>query len=150
VISGMSNFTAIPKDLNMIKSRVALRMTKRQLICFGTAIVVGIPVYFLTRGAIGNSPAVLIMMGAMAPLFLLAIYEKDGLPAEVVMRNYIRAKFFWPGVRPFKTENFYEVLTEQEGINLAETTTQSNTRAEQTSASKHSNGKNEQRNQKKR
>ena len=110
----MANFVGIPRDMSKIKSKVALNMTKRQLICFGTAVVIGIPVYFLTRGVIGNSPAVLLMMGAMAPLFLLAMYERDGLPAEKVLRNYIRAKFYWPGVRLFRTENFYEKLAAQE------------------------------------
>jgi len=110
----MASFTSVPKDLSKIKSKVALNMTKRQLLCFGTAILIGIPVYFLTKGAIGNSPAVLLMMGTMAPFFLLAMYERDGLPAEKVLRNYFRAKFFWPGIRPYRTDNFYEKLTAQE------------------------------------
>ena len=107
-------FTSVPKDLNKIKSKVALNMTKRQLICFGTAALIGIPTYLLTRGAIGNTAAVLLMMGVMAPLFLLAMYEKDGLPAEKLIRNYIRAKFYWPGVRSYKTDNFYTAITRKE------------------------------------
>lgn len=106
-------FVNVPKDLSVVKSKLALNMTKRQLICFGVAAAIGIPVYIYTRGAIGNSGAVLLMMGLMLPLFFLAMYEKDGQPAEVILRNIIRVKFLWPGKRPYKTENFYEILDEE-------------------------------------
>jgi len=109
-------FVSVPKDLNKIKSKVALNMTKRQLICFGTAALIGIPTYLLTRGTIGNTAAVLLMMGIMAPLFLLAMYEKDGMPAEKIIRNYIRTKFYWIGIRPYRTKNFYENITEKDGV----------------------------------
>ena len=32
------------------------------------------------------------MLGIMLPAFLLAMYEKDGLPLEKVVKNIIRAK----------------------------------------------------------
>jgi len=134
-------FTSIPKDLNRIKSKVAFGMSKRQLLCFGGAATIGIPVYFLTRSTIGNSPAVLLMMVVMAPLFLLAMYEKDGLPAEKVLRNYIRTKFYWSVTRPYKTENFYnDFTTKGEVVTIA----QSNKGAKQTSKSKHPSGKSNQ------
>jgi hypothetical protein len=105
-------------DLSRVKSKLALNMTKRQLICFGSAAAVGIPVYIFTRGVIGNTGAALLMMGPMLPLFFLAMYERDGQPAEIVLRNYIRTKIYWPGIRPYKTENLYELLT-QEANNIA-------------------------------
>jgi hypothetical protein len=106
-------FVNVPKDLSVVKSKLALNMTKRQLICFGVAAAIGVPVYIFTRGAIGNSGAVLLMMGLMLPLFFLAMYEKDGQPAEKVLRNIIRVKLYWPGKRPYKTENFYEILDKE-------------------------------------
>jgi putative nucleotidyltransferase with HDIG domain len=51
------------------------------------------------------------------PFFLLAMFERDGQPAEKIIRNYIRAKL-WPGVRPYKTENLYKYL-EEEGKSIA-------------------------------
>jgi hypothetical protein len=111
-------FVSVPKDLNRVKSKLAFNMTKRQLICFGTAAAIGIPAYIFTRGAIGNEAAVLLMMGLMLPLFFIAMYEKDGLPAEKVIRNMIRSKFYWAGIRPYKTENFYAIL-EKEGKTVA-------------------------------
>ena len=85
-------FVSAPKDLSKIKNKVVFGMTSRQLVCFSTAAVIGIPTYLLTREAIGNTPAVLLMMVIMAPLFLLAMYEpparrKDTakLPADEVL-----------------------------------------------------------------
>ena len=106
-------YVNVPKDLSKVKTKLALGLTKRQLICFGAAAAIGVPVYIFTRGALGNSGAVLFMMGLMLPLFFLAMYEKDGQPAEVILLNIIRVKFLWPAIRPFKTENFYEILDKE-------------------------------------
>jgi len=114
----MASFVSVPKDLNKIKSKVALRMTKRQLICFGAAALIGIPAYLFTRAGIGNTSALLLMMALMAPLFLLAMYERDGLPAEKIIRNFLRAKFFWPQVRHYRTDNFYTKLMNDEVTGL--------------------------------
>jgi hypothetical protein len=111
-------FVNVPKDLSRVKSKLAFNMTKRQLICFGSAAVVGIPAYLFTRGAIGNSAAALLMIAIMFPLFFIGIYEKDGQPAEKILRDIIRARFFWPGKRVYKTENLYEIL-EKEGKTVA-------------------------------
>lgn len=114
-------FVNVPKDLNTVKTKVALNLTKRQLICFGAAAVIGIPAYIFTRGAIGNSAAALLMIGVMFPLFFIGIYEKDGQPAEKILRNIIRVRFFFPCKRPYKTENLYEIL-EKEAITVGNQT----------------------------
>jgi hypothetical protein len=111
-------FVTVPKDLSKVKTKVALNLTKRQLICFGAAAVIGIPAYIFTRGAIGNSAGALLMIAIMFPLFFMGIYEKDGMPAEKILRNMIRARFVWPGKRPYKTENLYEILS-KEGESIA-------------------------------
>ena len=111
-------FVNIPKDLNKVKTKVALNLTKRQLVCFGAAAFVGIPVYIFSRGVIGNSAGALLMIAVMFPLFFMGIYEKDGIPAEKILKNIIRARFVWPGKRPYKTENLYETLV-KEGKDIA-------------------------------
>ena len=105
-------FVSVPKDLTKVKTKVALNLTKRQLICFASAAVVGVPTYLLTKDAIGNSAAVFLMIGLMLPFFFLAMFERDGQPAEKILRNFIRAKL-WPGIRPYKTENLYKYLSER-------------------------------------
>lgn len=104
-------YVNVPNDLSKIKTKVAFNLTKRQLICFGCGAAVGIPAYLLARGAIGNTGGLFLMLGVMLPAFLLAMYERDGLPLEKVARNIIRAKFLRSGPRPYKTENLYAPFT---------------------------------------
>ena len=114
-------YVPVPKDLSKIKTKLAFNLTKRQLICFSAAASVGLPTYLLTRGALGNSAAMLLMIGIMLPFFFFAMYEKDGLPLEKVLKNIIRTCFLYPRVRPYKTENFYALLSEKEAKPIAET-----------------------------
>ena len=103
-------FVSIPKDLSAVKNKVFMSLTSRQLICFASGAAIGAPAYFLTRPVIGNSNALLLMIGLMLPAFFVAMYEKDGQPAEKILRNVIRARFLWPGIRVYKTKNLYEAL----------------------------------------
>lgn len=100
-------YVNVPNDLSKIKTKLAFNLTKRQLICFGGAAAVGIPLYLLTRGALGNTGALFLMLAVMLPAFLLAMYERDGLPLEKVVGHIVRARFLRPGVRPYRTENIY-------------------------------------------
>ena len=109
-------YVNVPNDLSKVKSKLAFNLTKRQLICFGIAAAIGIPVYLFTRAAIGNTGAMLVMIALMLPCFLLAMYERDGLPFEKVARNIIRARFLTPTVRPYKAENFYKTLSQKEEL----------------------------------
>ena len=105
-------YVPVPKDLTKVKTKIALNLTKRQLICFSLAAAVGVPAYLLTKGAIGSSAAALLMIGLMLPFFFIAMYEKDGRPAEKILRDFLRARL-WPGVRPYRTENLYKYLNEE-------------------------------------
>ena len=107
-------YVPAPRDMSKVKEKLLFNLSLRQLICFGAAAAVGVPVYFLLRGAIGNSSAVLLMILFMLPAFFMAIYEKDGMPAEKVLRNILRSQWFYPRTRPYKIENFYKII-EKEG-----------------------------------
>ena len=107
-------YVNVPNDLTKIKTKLVLNLTKRQLICFGSAAVIGVPTYLFTRGIIGNSAAMILMIVLMLPFFFFALYERDGLPAEKVARNIITSRFIRPRIRLYKTENFYNILTKEE------------------------------------
>ena len=79
-------YVSVPKDLTKVKSKVMFGLTKRQLICFGTAVLIGVPLFFLLRGPAGNSVA--------------------------AMRLY----FLRPKKRPYKTNNFYAALARQDQL----------------------------------
>jgi hypothetical protein len=115
-------FVNVPKDLSRIKNKAFFNLTARQLLCFGSGAAVGIPTYIFTREPIGGTAAALLMIALMLPFFFFAMYEKDGQPAEKALRNFIRTRLYFPGKRPYRTENLYEIL-EQEGKNLAEQST---------------------------
>jgi hypothetical protein len=105
-------YVNVPKDLTKVKTKVALNLTKRQLICFSIAAAVGVPVYFLSKGTVGSSAAVIFMIGSMLPMFFFAMFERDGQPAEKILRNFLRFRL-WPGVRPYRTENLYLYLDKE-------------------------------------
>lgn len=106
----------VPKDLSGIKTKVALNLTKRQIICFSGAAIAGVPLYFLAKDVIGTQGAAFIMVGVMLPFFFLAMYTKDGFPAEKILYFMIRQKFLTPGIRPYRSENLYKQLEEREKI----------------------------------
>lgn len=98
-------FVSVPKDLTKVKNKIIFNLTKRQLICFGIAAAVGLPFYFLSRGIIGSSNAATGMCLLMLPAFLFAMYEKDGLPLEKVLKNMITVKFIRPPVRKYQMDS---------------------------------------------
>ena len=89
-------YVNVPKDLTKVKTKVLFNLTKRQLICFGSGALIGVPLFFLLKGSIGTSPAAMVMMVVMIPAMLFAMYEKNGQPLEVVIRNIYRVCFQRP------------------------------------------------------
>ena len=107
-------YVNVPNDLSKVKTKVAFNLTKRQLICFGGGAAIGIPAYLLSKGPLGSRGSMVLMLAVMLPAFLLAMYERDGLPFEKVVGNIIQAKFLRPGVRPYQTQNIYAPFTGKE------------------------------------
>lgn len=106
-------YVQVPKDLTKVKNKVMFNLTKRQLICFSLAAVAGIPIYFLTRKAVGTTVSVCLMIMIMLPFFFFAMYEKDGRPLEKILRDIWRARVKRPGVRIYQTKNFYGVIQKE-------------------------------------
>ena len=97
-------YVAVPKDLAKVRSKLIFNLTPRQLICFGSAAIIGVPVYFLTRGTLGSSLATMLLVALTLPFFFLAMYEKDGQPFEKVLWTMIQAKYLYPAERPYQTK----------------------------------------------
>lgn len=116
-------YVNVPNDLSKIKTKIAFNLTKRQLICFGGAALVGVPVYLLSRSSIGSTGAMFLMLAVMLPAFMLAMYERDGLPLEKVLYHIIRAKYLRPGVRLYRTENIYAPFTGRKEAPVAKSKT---------------------------
>ena len=106
-------YVTIPKDLSRIQSKVLFGLTKRQVICFGAAALVGVPLFFLAKASLGTPTAALCMILVMLPFFLFAMYEKNGQPLEVFLGHLIQNKFIRPKVRIYQTNNLYSALVRQ-------------------------------------
>lgn len=109
-------YVPVPKDLSKVKTKVVLNLTKRQLLCFAAALIVGLPLFFLLKGSTGTSFAAFAMILVMLPCFLFAMYEKHGQPLETVIKNIVQTKFVQPKERPYQTNNFYAVLERQRNL----------------------------------
>ena len=106
-------YVNVPKDLNKIKSKVLFNLTKRQLICFGVAALMGVPLFFLLKDSAGTTAAAMVMILVMLPGFLFGVYEKNGQPLEVVLRQIMESCFIRPKERPYQTDNAYAALVRQ-------------------------------------
>ena len=106
-------YVTIPKDLSRIQSKVLFGLTKRQVICFGAAALVGVPLFFLAKVSLGTTTAALCMILVMLPFFLFALYEKNGQTLEVILGHLIQCKFIRPKRRIYQTNNAYSALVRQ-------------------------------------
>lgn len=138
-------YVPVPKDLTKVKTKVMFNLTKRQLICFGGGALLGVPLFFLLKGPAGTSTAAMCMVVIMLPFFLLAMYEKNGQPLEIIIGNILRVCFFRPKVRPYQTDNFYAVLARQDQLDrevyrIVNPKTQTDPRRAKTDRGRHRKG----------
>ena len=108
-----ASYTSVPRDLTKVKSKVIFNLTKRQIICFIVAALIGGPSFFLIKNVATVNVAVMGMMVIMMPIFFFAMYEKNGRPLEVYLGHFIEAIFIRPKKRPYKTDNYYAALMRQ-------------------------------------
>ena len=109
-------YVPVPKDLNAVKTKVVFNLTKRQLVCFGSGAAVAIPLFFLCKSCMDTSVASLIMILVLLPFMMLAMYEKNGQPPEKLIRNIVQVCFLRPKQRPYRTNNFYDLLNRQDNL----------------------------------
>ncbi|MBE5837988.1 PrgI family protein [Butyrivibrio sp.] len=108
-----ASYISVPRDLTKVKSKVFFGLTKRQLICFSVAALIGVPSFFLIKTIAQVNVAVMGMMVIMMPFFFFAMYEKNGQPLEVILGHFIQQVFIRPKKRPYKTDNYYAALERQ-------------------------------------
>jgi len=106
----MAFYVSVPRDLSRVKTKVFFNLTKRQLICFGLAACIGLPVFFLFKEKGGASLASMCMIFTMLPFFFMAMYEKNGMPPEELIRLFYESRIRRPKQRPYKTDNYYTAL----------------------------------------
>ena len=70
-------YVPVPKDLSKVKTKVAFNLTKRQILCFSVALLMGLPLFFLFKDSAGTSLAAMAMIVVMLPCFLVAMYTSN-------------------------------------------------------------------------
>ncbi len=98
----------VAKDPAGVKSKFIGNFTKRQVVCFGLAALIGVPLYLISKGTLGTEVSALLMVFVMLPFFFFAMFEKEGMPAEKYLLQIIRMRYLRPGIRKYKSENRFE------------------------------------------
>lgn len=100
-----NNFVvSIPKELKNIKSKLFFGLTKRQLIGFGIALGLGLPV-FLTLKKYNIDIAMYGLFFTALPIIFGTIFTKDGMPAETWIKVILEYKYLNPQKRYYKVSS---------------------------------------------
>lgn len=83
-------YVKVPKDLTKVKTKVALNLTKRQLIGFSIAGIIGFPVYMLCKKFLSVDISMIFMGISVLPILFATLYEKDNLPFEKHLAYILR------------------------------------------------------------
>lgn len=101
-------YVKVPKDLTKVKTKVALNMTKRQLIGFSIAGLIGFPVYMLYKNVLSTDISMIVMSIAVLPVLFATLYEKDNLPFEKHLA-YILKFHKSKKIRTYKAKSIYHI-----------------------------------------
>ena len=99
-------YVKVPNDLTKVKTKVALNMTKRQLIGFSIAGLIGFPVYMLCKNYLSTDISMIVMSIVVLPVLFATLYEKDNLPFEKHLA-YILKFHKSKKIRLYKAKSIY-------------------------------------------
>ena len=105
-------YVKVPKDLTKVKTKVALNMTKRQLIGFSIAGLIGFPVYLLCKKFLNTDISMIVMSIVVLPVLFATLYEKDNLPFEKLLA-YILKFHKSKKIRLYKAKSIYHTEKEK-------------------------------------
>lgn len=105
----MAHYIRVPKDLNDIKEKFILNLTKRQVICFGIGFIIGLPVFYVTKKYMDISNAVALMGISAAPAIICGVFKKNG----VFFEKHIKFMYEFlkkPRTRYYRSTNVYKAI----------------------------------------
>lgn len=103
----MALYVEVPKDFDEIKQKIVFGLTKRQLVCFGIAGVMGGLTFWATLDKLGMTGASYCLCFAAAPAALFGVYYHNGLYLEQKLKlifNFKNSR----NIKTYQSENFYE------------------------------------------
>lgn len=109
-------YIQIPRDLNKVKEKFMFGLPKRQVVCFGIGIAIGAVAFYILLKFADVTSAVAALALCVMPFGFIGMYEKNGLRPEQIISYKLKAKTR-PSIRPYKSENIYDILQKQTIIN---------------------------------
>ena len=76
-------YVPVPKDLSKVKTKVAFNLTKRQILCFSVALLMGLPLFFLFKDSAGTSLEICKELKAKQIGTVLVLTARDKLQDEL-------------------------------------------------------------------
>ena len=104
------NFVKIPKDLSLIKQKFIFGLTKRQAMCFGIGLAMGIPAFFIIKTVTSN---ITVALGIFAfPGIACGLFTKNGMYLEEYLKlliSFMRK----PRVRTYQSKSPMAMILNQ-------------------------------------
>lgn len=88
----MSIEVRIPKEITEYKEKILFGLTIRQLLCFISAIILGLVSYFLVSRYLGTQTAGYVVIIEVLPIFAAGFFKKDGFTFEKYLKLILRHK----------------------------------------------------------
>ena len=107
------NFVKIPKDLSLIKQKFIFGLTKRQAMCFGIGLAMGIPAFFIIKTVTSNITVAVIALGIFAfPGIACGLFTKNGMYLEEYLKLLI-SFMRQPRVRTYQSKSPMAMILNQ-------------------------------------
>ena len=90
---------SVPFDVSKYKTKLFFGLTKRQIICFGLGIIVGVSTSIVARKFLPADIASILMVMFAMPFFIATTYTKNGMPLEQIFYNYLKWQYVFPKTR---------------------------------------------------
>lgn len=108
-----NHYVKIPKDMALIKQKFMFGLTKRQIVCFGIGLLLGLPAFFIVKSFVNDLTIAIMAMGIIAmPFIMCGLYNKNGLHLEQsakLMVEFLKK----PKVRTYQSENMFSSIERQ-------------------------------------
>lgn len=97
----------------LIKQKFMFGLTKRQVVCFGIGLLLGLPVFFIVKSFVSDLTVSIMAMGLVAmPFIMCGLYNKNGLHLEQIVKLMIEF-FKKPKIRTYQSENVFSSIERQ-------------------------------------
>lgn len=114
-------YVELTQDFSKVKKVVSgTGLTKRQLIAFSSGGIIGLGVFFLLKSKFGfdTTSSMKGLIIAAIPIFLILMYEKDGMYIEKYIFYFIETYFIRNTDRPYRTQNIYEIMQQEQELQM--------------------------------